>query len=398
MGNTLNNIYNHVSYTLTNLNKEMTRVQEQAATGSRMNQISDAPSDTYRLLNLTSEQSSLANFSDNVNEIMDMFQTTSQTLETMSNEATSVQTLLTQVTGGIYNESNRLTMADSINEHLEQMVQLANSEHVNQYLFGGTTTGTAPYAVTRDSDGKITAVTYQGSDQKRSVQINTHIDVDMFLVGDDTFTSDNRQDPEFVVSNTGATLGTGTSNVKGAVWLTVTESGGTYYLSIDGGTTTTAVPPGGSSNLAVTDGDGNVLYVDVSDTSALSTGTDLISVPGTYNLFDTLIEVRDLLSNEHDLSNSQLNTALDNASDWITEVNQLVVKADSAVGAKISFLDNFSSHLDDLKANAKEQASRVEEADIAQLAVDLNELDAIYQMSLSVASKLLSISLLDYLH
>lgn len=397
MGNTLNNIYRHVSTTLTNLNQQMSQVQEQASTGSRINTISDAPTDTYRLLNLNAEQSSLGNFSSNVSEITETLQTTSKTLETMSTEASDVRTLITQVTGGIYSGSNRQTMAQGINQHLEQLVQLANSKHVNQYLFGGTSTGSSPYSVTRDSNSQISAVSYQGSDQQRSVQINTNINVNEFLVGKDTFTSDNRQDPEFVLSNTGATLGTGTSNVKGQIWLTATESNGTYYLSIDGGTTKTAVPADGSDNLAVTDADGNMLYVNVSDPSALKTGTDLIDVPGTYNLFDTMIQVRDLLNNTHNLSDSQLNTALTSASQWVSDVQQRVVTADSTVGSKISFLSDFKSHLDDLQNNAKDEASGVQDADVAQLAVNLNQLNALYQMSLSVAGKLLSISLLDYL-
>jgi flagellar hook-associated protein 3 len=310
-----------------------------------------------------------------------------------------VRTLVTQIIGGIYDESNRETMADSINEHLEQLVQLANTDHVDQYIFGGTTTATAPYSVTRNSSGQITAVDYQGSDQKRNVQISTNIDVDLFLVGDDTFSSDNRQDPEFILSNTGSTLGTGTSNVKGAVWLTVTEDSGTYYMSIDGGTTKTAIPSGGSTNLAVADADGNVLYVNAPDPDtpgALSTGSDLVSVPGTYNIFDTLISIRDILNNEQSLSESQVYAALEDATDWIDEVNRLVVKANSAVGAKISFLDDFTTHLEDLQTNAEDQAIRIEEADIAQLAIDLAELEVLYEMSLSVAAKLLSISLLDY--
>ena len=86
MANTLSNVFNHVSNSLVTLNQELARVQEQTATGSRINHISDSPSDTYRLLNLTSEQNTLDNYVSNVTEIMEMFETTSLTLDAMADE------------------------------------------------------------------------------------------------------------------------------------------------------------------------------------------------------------------------------------------------------------------------------------------------------------------------
>jgi flagellin-like hook-associated protein FlgL len=41
--------------------------------------------------------------------------------------------------------------------------------------------------------------------------------------------------------------------------------------------------------------------------------------------------------------------------------------------------------------------AQLEQADIAQLAIDLSRRDVLYQMSLSVTAKLLSLSLLDFI-
>ena len=51
-----------------------------------------------------------------------------------------------------------------MNQDLESLVQDANSQFEGSYLFSGTKTDTAPIAVTRDAQGNIQNITYQGSD------------------------------------------------------------------------------------------------------------------------------------------------------------------------------------------------------------------------------------------
>ena len=94
------------------------------------------------------------------------------------------------------------------------------------------------------------------------------------------FRGSNRKTAEFVLKNTGAAMGSGTSSVRGDVWLEVTPNGGSYDLSIDGGTTKISVAAAPDiTNIAVTNAKGEVLYVNAS--SITETGTDVISFPGS---------------------------------------------------------------------------------------------------------------------
>ncbi|MHC4072822.1 MAG: flagellin N-terminal helical domain-containing protein, partial [Planctomycetota bacterium] len=62
MSGTLNTTYDNVNYAL-HLNSEaMARLQEQAATGSKVNRTSDDPSVSYRVLGLNSQIASLQNY------------------------------------------------------------------------------------------------------------------------------------------------------------------------------------------------------------------------------------------------------------------------------------------------------------------------------------------------
>ena len=399
MSGSLNNIYNNVSYALYLHSVEMARLQEQATTGSRINRPSDDPSCSYRVITLNSQEKSLENYINNLSEATDTLELSSTVIQDIQSAIVETKVLLTQVMGGIYNEENRERLAERINDTLEQVVSLANTKNMGQYLFGGNNTTSAPY-LTERTNGEITSVTYQGSLENREIEVAPGIKSSAFQVGYDIFGSDDRSDPVFL-GDTGAAAGSGTSSVKGDTWLTVTDDGGSSYdLSIDDGATNVNVAAevlagADIANIAVTNASGEVLYVDATNIS--STGVDMVSVPGTYNIFDTLISVRDLLRNERELSDAQLRELQDNSLTVLDEINELIVQTEVTVGSKIGFLDNLKESLEKLKYDAEDEATLLQEADIAQIAIDLSRREVLYQMSLSIAGKLMSLSLLDFL-
>jgi len=393
MSGALNNIYNNVSYALYLHSVEMTRLQEQATTGSRINRPSDDPSCSYRVVTLNSQEKSLGNYINNLSEAVDTLELSSTVIQEIGSALTETKVRLTQIIGGIYHEEARERAAEGINDILEQVVSLANTKHMGQYLFGGSNTTSAPYLVER-TNGQITGVTYQGSLENREIEVASGIKSSVFQVGNDIFHSDDRRDPIFL-GDTGAKAGSGTSNLQGDTWLTVTGSAGNYTLSIDDGLSTFHTV-GTDTNLAVTDPrTGKILYVDTTEIN--STGVELISVPGTYDIFNTLVSIRDMLKNERELSGAQLRELQDNSLIALEEINELLVQAEVSVGSKIGFLDNLKDSLTKLKYDAEDESTLLQEADIAQIAVDLSRREVLYQMSLSIAGKLMSISLLDFI-
>ena len=318
----------------------------------------------------------------------------SNVIQNIQSTVTETKVRLTQVIGGIYSDETRKRTAEGINDLLEQVVTLANTKHMGQYLFAGSNTTSAPYLVER-TNGEITGITYQGSLENRQIEVAPGIKSSAFYVGYDIFHSNDRSDPVFL-GDTGAAAGSGTSSVKGDVWLTVTYDGSDYNLSIDDGITVIDVGDvSDPSNVAVTNSAGQVLYVDATNIS--STGVELVSVPGTHDIFNTLMNIRDMLENESGLSGAQLKDLQDNSLSALEEINELLVQAEAAVGSKIGFLDNLQDSLKNLKYDAEDEATLIQEADIAQIAIDLSRREVLYQMSLSIAGKLMSVSLLDFL-
>jgi len=394
MSGSLTSIYDSIAYALSLHGTAITRLQEQASTGNRVNRGSDSPSDAYRILGLNSQERSLQSYKENVTELIGNLEISSTIIADMSNELASTRTLLTQIVGGIHDAAGRERIADKLNNSLEQLVSLANTKHANQYLFGGNNTGMAPYAVVREGS-RIVEVSYQGSDASRYVSVAPGLDLETYHVGDTVFRTNDREAPVFL-GNSGAAAGTGTSNVQGDVWLTVEHDGTNYRISIDDGATFVTVPAGGDANQAVTDSrTGRVLYVDT--TGINRTGVELVRVPGTYNIFNTVISLRDLLLNERGLSNQELLNYVDQCVAAVEEVRHLLVQADVSTGSKIGFLNTLKNNLEDMEFDTKDETTRLQEADIAQIAIDLSRREVLYQMSLSVAGKLMSMSLLDFI-
>jgi flagellar hook-associated protein 3 FlgL len=393
MSGTLGNVYNNISFALYLHSDALARLQEQVSTGSRINRASDDPSAAYRVLGLNSEEMSLENYLDNLSQVVSGLELSSSTVDHIMSAIVETKTQLTQILGGIYNQDVRQILSEGINDTLEQVFLFANTKYVDQYIFGGSNTMSAPYVVER-TDGNISKVTYQGGVEGRNVEVAEGVQIDAFYAGDNVFSSDRRNLPTFL-GDTGAAAGTGTSSVSGYTWLTVTGSAGNYDLSIDGGLTTFNTD-GTDTNLAVTNSTtGEVLYVDT--TNINGTGDALVSVSGTHDIFNTLITIRELLVNERGYSDSQLGDLLRNTFDTLDELENLLAQTQASMGMKIGFLSKLENSLKDREYNAEDETIRLQQADIAQVAIDLSRREVLYEMSLSVAAKLMSMSLLDYL-
>lgn len=141
---------------------QQTKLQTQVSTGLRLTQLEDDPSAAGRVLMLESERRKIDQFSNNANRALEIVQATFGSvvqLKRISDRATELGTL----GAGTQSSEQTAAYATELDQLLEQGVQQANSRLRNDYLFAGTAVDAAPYAVTRDVNGRITGVTYNGN-------------------------------------------------------------------------------------------------------------------------------------------------------------------------------------------------------------------------------------------
>jgi len=120
-------------------------------------------------------------------------------------------------------------------------------------------------------------------------------------------------------------------------------------------------------------------------------------VPGTADVFSALIAVRDLMLNSRGLTENEQLTYLRDMVSLVNQVAEDISLAGTTVGAGLGMLASLSEGLEQQQAQADDQAARLENADIVQVATDLARRQTLYEMTLASASKLLSLSLFDYI-
>lgn len=169
----------------------------------------------------------------------------------------------------------------------------------------------------------------------------------------------------------------------------------TGYLSLDEGASRVAIDFA-QANLAVTDpATGRVLYVDC--TGVARTGIEPVRVPGTYDVFGAIVTVRDILLNTRGLSEGRQTQLLTESIGALQEATTQLARAETSVGGQVGAMASLGTLLEDLQTFSADQAARLENADIVQVATELAQRQTLYEMTLAVSARLLRMSLLDYL-
>ena len=150
-----------------------------------------------------------------------------------------------------------------------------------------------------------------------------------------------------------------------------------------------------SVDATVLDSDGRVLRVNPS--GIVRPGLETIRMRGTYDVFGTLINIRDVMRNTHNLSEEKQLMLLIAADGSLKEVSAGVRQSLTASGARLQAMDSLQLSLDDIKFATDSNANALQDADIVQVAAELAQTQTLYQMTMQSAAKLLSMSLLDYL-
>jgi flagellar hook-associated protein 3 FlgL len=167
---TTNNYSNALINQLNTLAQRQSRLQSQAASGQRVQSLSDDPGAARRVLDLQAEASSVAQFQQNIASLQDTANASYaaiKSLKTVSDRAGEIATSA----DGLKSPQELASYADEVNQLIKQAVQAANSQQNGSYLFAGTRSDQPPFVMTTDANGRVTSVTYQGNQSLPSSQI-----------------------------------------------------------------------------------------------------------------------------------------------------------------------------------------------------------------------------------
>ena len=135
------------------------KLQQQAATGQRIQAPSDDPAGMQQALGLQAESSNVSQYAENIATLQARSNAGYAVLQQLQTISNRVSEIATQVDGTTADQAMQ-SYATEVTQLIQQAAQLVNTKDNGQYLFGGTASGQlgrskyAPSAVDSSSDVK----------------------------------------------------------------------------------------------------------------------------------------------------------------------------------------------------------------------------------------------------
>jgi len=290
-------IYDAIKLRLGNITEELNKANTVVATGKRILKLADDPVGLTQGLNIKSTVSSIEQMGRNITLGKSWLAASESAMSQVQDVISEAKALSVQMANSTVGAAERRSAAETVQNLLEEIVSLANTEVNGRYIFAGFETDTPPFNLESDN-----SVTYHG--------------------------------------------------------------------------------------------DNNAFTVKIGKDATVQVGSDGAAVFGTSgqpdDLFRVFNDLKTALEND-DISGIQASMGeLDGRFDH-------VASKISDIGSKMVRMDVRENILQDLNITNTERLSKIEDADITEAILDLQAKQLAYQAALSSASKVLQMSLLDYM-
>ena len=180
-----------------------------------------------------------------------------------------------------------------------------------------------------------------------------------------------------------------TAGFNGIVDITSTGT-----LSFDAGKTTTAIDF--STNQTVANGETGGI-VNINSAGIRAVGDETLDFGGTYDAFQILIALRDDLRAAAAGSGSASATSIVGKVGELERIQNSVLDTVGEQSASLEHLQTLTSNAEDIQLAARKWSSDLENADIAQVVVQLQEQRNQLELTLASLAQVLSVNLLDFL-
>ena len=280
-------IYDSVQYNLGSISEELNKANEIATTGKSINNLSDDPVGLTQSLNIRSALSNIEQMGRNISYGNSWLNASESALTNVQNIISDTKALCVQMASGTIGSDQRVAAAVNIQNMLDEIVSLANTDVAGNYIFAGLKTDTIPF----------------GPD-------------------------------------------------------------GTY------------------------NGDNNPFTIKISQNSTVEVGSDGQAVFGT--VFSTLEDLKVALQS-NDVGGIQ--DAMDKLDTNFDDISGKI----SDVGSKMNRMEIKDKIFQDLNFSNTERLSKIEDADIAEAVMNVKAAELTYQAALASSSKVMTLTLVDYL-
>lgn len=225
-------LQNTVLTNIFRITDELAQAQIEISSGKRILKPSDDPSGLRTSLGLRTGISGTNQFIRNIDNNKIFIQSSDSALESVGLGLTRAKELAISELGGASTPETRGFAAVELNQLISQVLEAANTQVSNQFIFGGTNTRTTPFQVS--ASGAV----YLGNTDSVKIEIAQDIKIGITLPGSDVLGTDLNPDLTLSTSlsdlNGGSGVSPGQFNItdRGGNSATITVSSGATVGSV----------------------------------------------------------------------------------------------------------------------------------------------------------------------
>lgn len=345
------------------------QTQLQISTGKRILSPADDPSGAVQSLELSTALAVNKQFQRNSDRVEQKLSAEETALDSVVTNLQRARELVVQGNNDSQTPETRRDIAAEIRQLRDEMLALANTRDANgEYLFAGFRTNTQPFSI-----GGGGAVSYQGDDAQRFVQISPVRQVASGDPGSDVFNNIPNGNGSFTTAATTTNTGTGTINVG-----TVTDTT-TWQANVDTYTITFTAPDtyvvtgtlgyNSGPQPYVSEADISFQGAQVSISGAPATGDTFTVAPSSnQSIFETYQNIIDALeSNSADpVIRAQFHTQLAHGLSDLDHDLDNISRVRSSVGARMNAIDDQSEINAGMNLQLQTVKSSIEDLDYAE--------------------------------
>ncbi len=167
-------------------------LQAHIATGKRIHKPSDDPIGSTRAMSARAGLRASEQYQRALDEARLFVASSEAALLDLNDLAIEAQTVAVQLADDSTGEAGAIALEAQLNQMLEQIVSLGNTEYAGIRIFGGHLTDQNPFVATRDADGKITSVaqSVRGTEGEISRLVGKDVLLTINQTGSDLFGED----------------------------------------------------------------------------------------------------------------------------------------------------------------------------------------------------------------
>jgi flagellar hook-associated protein 3 FlgL len=352
---------------------ELSRTQQQLASGRRILSPSDDPAGAVQALQLRSSVDKVEQYQRNADMLTQRLQLSETTVGSVVSGLQRVRELALQGNDATQTAESRRYIAGEIRQALGELQQLANSKDANgEYIFAGLSSFTQPFVA-----GAGGQVEFQGDQGQRSLQISAVRQVPVGDSGFDVFMSVPNGNGTFFVQDDPGNSGTGVidagSLVDAGAWIPDTytiefgeNSAGERIYQIVGAVTGNVLPASGDVDDAPVYRSGEAISFNGIQTSIQGVpeaGDRFVVEPSARrDLFGIYGGLADAL--EAPVTNGAAQARLNNA------VNRALVDLDQGLGRLLDTQASLGARL-----NTVDTQRNINESQILQLRTNISGIE-----------------------